>query len=62
MSATVCCKACGRIAFARVLEDDPSTNALEVEPDWKDEDQDEPVSCEHEEYEVIDLCYSDPFD
>ena len=38
MSATVQCQSCGRIAFARIIEDDPSTNAFECEPDWKDED------------------------
>lgn len=36
MSATVQCLRCGRQAFARVIEDDPSTNAFECEPDWTD--------------------------
>lgn len=40
MSATVQCSCCGRIAHARVVEDDPSTNAFECEPDWQDDDQD----------------------
>ncbi len=38
MSATVQCNICGRVAFARVVEDSPEINAFEVEPDWKDED------------------------
>lgn len=34
MSATVRCEICGLVAFARVIEDDWSTNAFECEPDW----------------------------
>lgn len=38
MPAIVQCEVCGRIASARVIEDDPSTNAFECEPEWRDED------------------------
>ena len=59
MPATVKCLKCGRQAHARILEDDPSTNAFECEPAWIDEDRDEPTTCEHEEWEVLEV-FSDP--
>lgn len=62
MSATVKCYNCGRIAHAKVIEDDPTTNSFECEPDWKDADQDGPTICLHEAYEVIDVDYSDTDD
>ncbi len=59
MSATIKCLKCGRITHARVIEDDHTTNSLVLEDDidWKDKDQDTPTTCEHEEYEVLDIEY-----
>jgi len=57
MATTVKCLKCGRVASARVVEDSPDISYFECEPDWKDEDQDEPTTCEHEEYDVLEVEY-----
>lgn len=45
MSATVQCKACGRIAHACIIEDDHTTNSMVLEDNinWRDADQELPV-------------------
>ena len=50
------CKQCGAVAWADV-EEDPDTNSFEIKgiPEW----QDDPIMCEHEDFDVIDAEYSD---
>lgn len=38
MPAIVKCESCGRIATARVLENDHTINSFVCEPEWNDED------------------------
>ena len=61
MPATIKCLKCGRITHARILEDDHTTNSLVLEDniDWKDKDQEEPTTCEHEEYDVLEITNDD---
>ncbi len=56
MPATIKCLGCGRVTTVRILEDDHTINSLVLDdPDWKDEDQDEPTTCQHEEYDIEEI-------
>lgn len=62
MSATIKCLKCGRMTHARVLDDDPETGSMTLEDniDWKDKDQEAPTTCDHDEYEIIEVEYDPP--
>ena len=54
MPATIKCNSCGRVTTVAILEDDHTINSMVLaDPDWRDEDQDEPTTCEHEDYDII---------
>lgn len=57
MPARIKCTKCGRETTARIVEDSPDINYMEVEdcPDWHDDDHEEPTTCEHDDFEIVEI-------
>ena len=53
MPATIKCNSCGRVTTV-------NNSMVLADPDWRDEDQDEPTTCEHEDYDIIEVHGHEP--